>query len=289
MALLNYASVKSSLTRYEEAFGLKIGSKKPKVASELVKIDRWLRNRLPATIAQRKPPSITHEELSDLMKWKLGRGKFRPRLQQLAESNSPESVVDASKAAFEKLGSGFGALKAALDALCVLKGIGPATASLILSLFSPDIAPFMSDEAVLALSSSAAKIDYTANRYLQYANEVKALRTKLNKQTSAASKSEALSAVDIERALWIRALVGVDEKEDVGLVVKKGVDAVKAVEADENVKSVEKSETGSNKISKVKSRVDARPKTKKRARSPLASKNESSTSTSASRVKRSRK
>ena len=58
---------------------------------------------------------------SDLMKWKLGRGKFRPRLQQLAESNPPQSVVDASEAAFKKLDGGFVNLKAALDELCVLK------------------------------------------------------------------------------------------------------------------------------------------------------------------------
>jgi len=205
---MDFASVQSSLLRYEDAFRAKIGSKKPKVAAELVKIDRWLRKELPATVAARQPPSLTHQELSDLMKWKLGRGKFRPRLQQLAESNAPELVVNASEAAFTKLDGGFKNLKAALDELCVLKGVGPATASLLLSVYAPDLAPFMSDEAVQATASSMAKIDYTTPRYLQYANEIKTLRIQLNKGVA---KGSLLSAVDVERALWISAVLGKEE------------------------------------------------------------------------------
>ena len=60
---MDFASVQSSLLRYEDAFRAKIGSKKPKVAAELVKIDRWLRKELPATVAARQPPSLTHQEL----------------------------------------------------------------------------------------------------------------------------------------------------------------------------------------------------------------------------------
>ena len=56
---------------------------------------------------------------SELMKWKLGRGKFRPRLQQLAESNPPQRVVDASASAFRKLDADD--LKGAVEDLCVLK------------------------------------------------------------------------------------------------------------------------------------------------------------------------
>jgi len=204
---VDLATVRSSLLRYEDAFQKKIGSKKPKVAAELSKIDRWLRNELPAVVKGRNPPSILPTDLSDLMKWKLGRGKFRPRLQQLAESNSPELVAHASKSAFELLDGGIPKLRAALDELCVMKGVGPATASLILSIYAPHIAPFMSDEAVQATSPSSAKIDYTAQRYLQYANEVEALKRKLNKQAKA-DKSPLLSAVEVERALWVRAIVG---------------------------------------------------------------------------------
>ena len=63
MSSLDLASVESSLLRYEDAFAKKIDSKKPKIAAELVKIDRWLRNKLPEAIRMREPPSITQQEL----------------------------------------------------------------------------------------------------------------------------------------------------------------------------------------------------------------------------------
>ena len=58
------------------------------------------------------------------MKWKLGRGKFRPRLQQLAESNPSQLVVDASNNAFKKLDADD--LKGAVESLCVLKVVSPS-------------------------------------------------------------------------------------------------------------------------------------------------------------------
>lgn len=45
----------------------------------------------------RKPPHITRDELVRLMDWKLTRGKFRPRLMELAGSNTNESVRSATK------------------------------------------------------------------------------------------------------------------------------------------------------------------------------------------------
>ena len=60
---VDLATVRSSLLRYEDAFQKKIGSKKPKVAAELSKIDRWLRNELPAVVKGRNPPSILPTDL----------------------------------------------------------------------------------------------------------------------------------------------------------------------------------------------------------------------------------
>merc|ERR1711990_201672 len=128
----------SFLNSYDEAFAKKVSTKKKNVADELSRIDEWLRIELPAEIRSRDPRHITSKDLGDLMKWKLGRGKFRPRLQQLAESNSAELVEKSSMAAFEKVDTD---LSAAVDQLCVLKGVGPATASLILSCYAPDKAP----------------------------------------------------------------------------------------------------------------------------------------------------
>ena len=53
------------------------------------------------------------------------RGKFRPRLQDLVESNSEEQVEMCSKKAFRLLPD----LRKSISALTELKGVGPATAS----------------------------------------------------------------------------------------------------------------------------------------------------------------
>lgn len=55
------------------------------------------------------------------------RGKFRPRLVDLAGSNPEDDVKNKSKEAFKKLQKGN--LRGAIDSLSSLKGIGPATAS----------------------------------------------------------------------------------------------------------------------------------------------------------------
>ena len=59
----NHATIRALLYSYEDAFGLKMATKKPKVASELRKIDAKIRKRLPDEIRTRNPPSITHDEL----------------------------------------------------------------------------------------------------------------------------------------------------------------------------------------------------------------------------------
>ncbi|KAI4807346.1 hypothetical protein KUCAC02_027158 [Chaenocephalus aceratus] len=59
------------------------------------------------------------------MEWKLTRGKFRPRLQQLVASNSEDTVERSSRKAFSLLPD----VKAAIAELSSLKGVGPATAS----------------------------------------------------------------------------------------------------------------------------------------------------------------
>lgn len=53
------------------------------------------------------------------------RGKFRPRLTELVQTNSKEEVKSASIKAFKALPD----ISAAISALTVLKAVGPATAS----------------------------------------------------------------------------------------------------------------------------------------------------------------
>lgn len=61
---------------------------------------------------------------------------------------------------------------AALKALCVLKAVGPATASAILSLQSPSTQAFMSDEAVEIVGGK--KGEYTVKAHTDFASKVEA-------------------------------------------------------------------------------------------------------------------
>lgn len=69
-------------------------------------------------------------------------GTFRPKLQQLVESNDEEVVHKF----MQDLSLNDQSAKEKMQMLTKLKGIGPATASLVLSVISPTRFPFFSDE-----------------------------------------------------------------------------------------------------------------------------------------------
>ena len=122
----------------------------------------------------------------------MQRGKFRPRLTELVQQNSSEEVESTSKSAIAALPD----LENAVKILTKLKAVGPATASgkalpppprpprpiysclhplvstAILCAAAPHIAPFMADEAVLAVPN-LGKLDYTLKHYLKYAQKMK--------------------------------------------------------------------------------------------------------------------
>ncbi|KAF2223559.1 hypothetical protein BDZ85DRAFT_111184 [Elsinoe ampelina] len=91
---------------------------------------------------------LTKDEVVTLVKWKLSHGTFRPRLLSLASSNNAIPATTAE--AFALLPSHppipAATAIAALKQLTSLSGIGPATASLLLSTVFPDELLFFSDE-----------------------------------------------------------------------------------------------------------------------------------------------
>ncbi|XP_052262992.1 uncharacterized protein LOC127866488 isoform X2 [Dreissena polymorpha] len=131
---------------------------------------------LPKLIESRSPKHVTHEELCKLMKWKLTRGKFRPRLTEMVASNSEDEVVAASTKAFKALPN----ISAAIQALSVLKAVGPATASAVLAAGSPQNAAFMADECLLAFPG-LQPIKYDLPFYMAYIDKVKPICKQLNK------------------------------------------------------------------------------------------------------------
>ncbi|KAI9671375.1 MAG: hypothetical protein M1831_004284 [Alyxoria varia] len=138
---------------------------------DLKELDQQRYIDIPAAVARRKqdpeaakkkesdthrnlaePPYITKDELVTLVKWKLKHGTFRPKLLSLASSNSEEDVRQVSSKAFEIIPDALIAaaprlksLHNSVEILTKLKGIGPATASLILSVYDPRDISFFSD------------------------------------------------------------------------------------------------------------------------------------------------
>ncbi|WCJ35604.1 DNA binding [Euphorbia peplus] len=161
----------------------------------LVSLDEFYRLQLPSLLHQRKPnPYLTTPELSHLMQWKLSRGKWRPRLLDFVSSLDEELVKSASQKAFGSLPD----ISKAICDLTVLKGVGPATASAVLAAYAPDVAPFMSDEAMKAALGSSK--DYTLKQYLLFVNK---LQTK-SKELSL--NGDLFTPSDVERALWSSAV-----------------------------------------------------------------------------------
>ncbi|CAH8319263.1 unnamed protein product [Eruca vesicaria subsp. sativa] len=114
---------------------------------DLVYLDQYYRVELPRLLHERDPnPYLTTSELSQLMKWKLSRGKWRPRLLDFVSFLQDSVVKSASEKAFKSLLN----ISNAVKELTILKGVGPATASAVLAAYAPDIALFMSDEVDLS-------------------------------------------------------------------------------------------------------------------------------------------
>jgi hypothetical protein len=123
-------------------------------------------------------------------------GTFRPKLLALVQSNSANDIQDTTKAAFKLLPDTISALKV----LVALKGIGPATASLLLSVAAPETVPFFSDElfrwCMWDESGSPGgwqrKIKYNAKEYEMLLEKVDALVKRLG-----------VRAVDAEQVAWV--------------------------------------------------------------------------------------
>lgn len=165
----------------------------------LADLDKWRTDELPSLLKERyekdKNCWLTKDELVLLMDWKLAKGVFRPTLPKLIKSNPPEQVEDATKLGFDifltyaqgiKKSEEFwnedtadkrflysSMIRSSFKKICELKGVGPATASLILSLLKDIdehlVPPFFSDESMMFYvvdpKRSGTKIKYSVKEY----------------------------------------------------------------------------------------------------------------------------
>merc|ERR1719181_2702248 len=98
------------------------------------------------------------------MDYKLVRGKMRP-LMRFIKGLAPAQVAACTKEGLRLAAGAATNARGAVEALSKLKGVGAATASLILSSVHPAMYAFMSDEALVLVGSR--KKTYTVDRYLE--------------------------------------------------------------------------------------------------------------------------
>lgn len=155
----------------------------------LVELDRWYREDLPASIARREHPHVTHAELVRVTEWKMARGVWRARNLALVRGNDESLVEATSRAALAAVPDP----KRPIALLAELAGVGPATASAIVAAAAPEAYPFF-DEIVAAQVPGLGKVAFTPSYYARYADAIRARAAELG-----------LQPAQVEQALWAHA------------------------------------------------------------------------------------
>lgn len=134
-------------------------------------------------------------------------GTFRPSLKGLVQQNSEEFVENTTTTGFSA-----DSLNDSLNTLTKLKGIGPATAALLLSTSDPEKLPFFSDELFRwafwedkSASRWDRKIKYSLKEYRELVARVDELRKRIS-----------VSALHAEKVAYVLG------KEDTHLGITKG-------------------------------------------------------------------
>jgi hypothetical protein len=192
----------------------------------------------------------------------------------LVQSNTPETVEETTKNAYAALWKGKQSQPDAISALKILvglKGVGPATASLLLSVLRPAEIPFFSDELFRWCvwdedvgngkvgKGWQRKIKYNLKEYEMLLERVNKLRPRL--RNGLGTRDTAACSMDVERVAWVLGKEGMDvgvqedEGKDDGLQANEREEAaaaaavVAANEQDEkNVSATKESDGDEEKV-----------------------------------------
>ncbi|KAL2872942.1 hypothetical protein SGCOL_011911 [Colletotrichum sp. CLE4] len=136
---------------------------------------------------------MNHDDVKLLVEWKLRHGTFRPTLMKLVSSNDSSAVAETIQNAVASYHNTRD-LPAALGILTKLKGIGPATASLLLAVHFCEKVMFFSDEGYYWLCNKNQKtsLKYNMKEYESLNVEVEKLTKRLN-----------VSALDVEKVAYV--------------------------------------------------------------------------------------
>lgn len=139
----------------------------------------------------------------------------------MVQQNDAKAVEDATRSAFAEFAES--KTKDAVKTLTTLRGIGPATASLILSVCNLERAPFFSDELFRWAFFDSGKgngwdrrIKYTAREYTELYDKVQQLLGRLE-----------VSAVDAEKVAYVlgtEGVLGQSAQKDMGKSTKRKAD-----------------------------------------------------------------
>ncbi|KAK3336734.1 hypothetical protein B0T19DRAFT_49584 [Cercophora scortea] len=142
------------------------------------------------------------DHVKTLVEWKLRHGKFRPTLMKLVSSNEPEALRETIREAIEDYRTSSD-VPGAVGTLTKLRGIGPATASLLLAVHDQENVIFFADEAFywLCCGGSKGPIKYNLKEY-----------TELNERARALARRLGVKAVDVERVAFV--LMRQDQDQD---------------------------------------------------------------------------
>lgn len=186
------------------------------VPPKLTDLDSSRYESIPSILASRKTADDSHltkSELVTLVDWKLSHGIFRPSLKALVNQNGGDTIETITRDALSTFdASSVESAKKSLNALIKMKGIGPATASLVLSVYDPDNAPFFSDELFrwVFWEEGTGKgwdrqIKYTLKEYLELFERV---QDRVSEGT--------LKAVDLERSAYVLGKTAAGKEGNIG-------------------------------------------------------------------------
>lgn len=142
-------------------------------------------------------------------------GHSRPFLPGMVRKNEASAIIKQTTLAFEKLGTSSSSsapstttLTGALELVCKLNGIGPATGTLVLNIFDPAHIPFFQDEMFLWFfpNLKGGKLKYSQKEYIQLYEAVGPILKRLKVQ-----------AVELEKVAYVlhhKELLGDGEKAE---------------------------------------------------------------------------
>ncbi|KAH7027729.1 uncharacterized protein B0I36DRAFT_142486 [Microdochium trichocladiopsis] len=160
----------------------------------LQELDQFRYEEAVAAFSSSKPTrQMTHDDVKTLVEWKLRHGKFRPTLMSLVSSNASANVANTIQSALAQYWKTKDA-DAALKTISSLKGVGPATAALLLSVHDPEDVIFFSDEAFWWLCCGGQKrpIKYSPKEYQALRGAARVLSKRLE-----------VGATDIEKVAYV--------------------------------------------------------------------------------------